>query len=277
MPVDTTPTIYTAGADLEHGWGPTTPLVDTIHRRSVLALAESTARPSQAMGARTIRTDDVIATHLGRPAGYWNAAVIVRPLDSHGWDRALRAISDLESNASTGESGAVDLWSPFPTPDLAPEGWVLAGHPVAMWRPPTTTPSPPDSGLRIERVVDADGIAEWGRAAVECYPLDADPGTIATPGLLDAPDIHLLIGRDAGRPVAVAATVITNDANAVAFVAIHADARGQGHGKAITWAATSVEPDLPAVLLASDDGRPLYEHLGYLPHTRWTMWIRPHR
>lgn len=277
MTVDTARTVYIGDAELEHGWAPATPLADTIHRQSVFALAESTARPSEAMGARTIRTDDVIATHLGRPAGYWNAAVVTRPLDAHGWDNVLHAVADLESTAMTRGPGAVDLWSPFPTPDLRPEGWVLAGHPVAMWRPPTGAPSARDATLHIERVVDTDSIDEWARTAVESYPLDDDPTAIATPRLLEADDVHLLIGRDAGRPVAAAATVITNDTNAVAFVATHADVRGQGHGRAITTAATSVRPDLPATLLASDDGRPLYEQLGYLPLTRWTMWIRPHR
>jgi hypothetical protein len=42
----------------------------------------------------------------------------------------------------------------------------------------------------------------------------------------------------------------------------------------VTWAATVAAPALPAVLLASDPGRPVYERMGYLPLLRATMWTR---
>jgi hypothetical protein len=52
-------------------------------------------------------------------------------------------------------------------------------------------------------------------------------------------------------------------------------ARGHGYGAAVTWAATTADPTLPAVLIASDPGRPVYDRLGYTALTRWTMWARP--
>ena len=53
-------------------------------------------------------------------------------------------------------------------------------------------------------------------------------------------------------------------------------ARGRCAGAAITWAATTHHPDQPAVLIASDDGQPVYQRLGYLRLERWTVWcIRP--
>lgn len=264
--------VYAADAELEHGWGASTPLDDTIHRRSVLALAESTARPSEAMGARSIRTDELVATHLGRPAGYWNAAVVTRPPDAAGWQRVGLALAELD--AEPGSAGHVDLWSPFPTPDLRVDGWQLAGHPVAMWRPPGANEPPVPPDLRIERVTDEAGVHRWADAAVASYPLDADPSVIATTDLLDAEDVHLYTGSVEDRPVAVAAVVLTHGTNAVVFVAVRSDARGRGYGRAITGTATTARPELPAVLLASDDGRPVYERMGYLPLTRWTMWVR---
>jgi hypothetical protein len=61
----------------------------------------------------------------------------------------------------------------------------------------------------------------------------------------------------------------------VEYVAALPAARGQGAASAATWAATLSEPDLPAVLVASDDGRPLYERMGYVAIERWTVWVRP--
>jgi hypothetical protein len=43
----------------------------------------------------------------------------------------------------------------------------------------------------------------------------------------------------------------------------------------VAWAATTCDPARPAVLIASDDGRPVYERLGYLPVERWTVWLQP--
>jgi hypothetical protein len=33
--------------------------------------------------------------------------------------------------------------------------------------------------------------------------------------------------------------------------------------------------DLPAMLLSSDDGRSIYERMGFLPLQRLTLWYRP--
>ena len=46
-------------------------------------------------------------------------------------------------------------------------------------------------------------------------------------------------------------------------------------GAAVTWAATSADPDVPAVLVASDDGRPTYERMSDAALERWTAWLRP--
>ena len=58
-------------------------------------------------------------------------------------------------------------------------------------------------------------------------------------------------------------------------VAVMPAARGRGAGAAVTWAATSAFPSQPAVLIASDDGQPVYARLGYQRLERWTIWLRP--
>ena len=42
----------------------------------------------------------------------------------------------------------------------------------------------------------------------------------------------------------------------------------------VTQAAALADPTVPAVLIASDLGRPVYERLGFLPVSRWTLWMR---
>jgi hypothetical protein len=49
--------------------------------------------------------------------------------------------------------------------------------------------------------------------------------------------------------------------------------RGRGYGEAMTWAATLALPDRPSMLISSDAGRRTYERMGYLPLTRFTLWL----
>jgi len=53
--------------------------------------------------------------------------------------------------------------------------------------------------------------------------------------------------------------------------------RGKGYGAAVTEAAATAVPEEPAVLLASDDGRHVYERTGFLAVDRWTLWTRLER
>jgi predicted GNAT family acetyltransferase len=74
--------------------------------------------------------------------------------------------------------------------------------------------------------------------------------------------------------VSVAAAHVGEAVVNVEWVATLPDARGKGYGAAVTWAATLARPSLPAVLISSDDGRTVYERMGYLPIVRFTLWFR---
>ena len=47
-----------------------------------------------------------------------------------------------------------------------------------------------------------------------------------------------------------------------------------GCGAALTWRATLADPALPALLLATEEGRPVYEQISYLALFRFTLWSR---
>jgi predicted aconitase with swiveling domain len=83
------------------------------------------------------------------------------------------------------------------------------------------------------------------------------------------------VGYVDGEPVSVAAAHVAAGATLVEYVAALPSARGRGAGAAVTWAATLADPAAPAVLIASDDGRPTYERMGYVAVERWTAWLRP--
>ena len=83
----------------------------------------------------------------------------------------------------------------------------------------------------------------------------------------------VFLGLVDGRPVATAMAHVAAGVNHVEFVSTRSDHRGRGIGAALTWAATVAEPTLPAVLISSDDGRGVYEALGYLSVVRWTLWL----
>ena len=52
---------------------------------------------------------------------------------------------------------------------------------------------------------------------------------------------------------------------AVTLVATVPEARRRGSGAALTWRVTLAKPALPSLLLATEEGRPVYERMGYLP------------
>jgi predicted GNAT family acetyltransferase len=83
------------------------------------------------------------------------------------------------------------------------------------------------------------------------------------------------VGWEGDQPVSAAATFIEAGINDVTLVGTVPEARRRGFGAALTWRATLAEPGLPAMLLSSDDGRPVYERMGFLPLLRFTLWYRP--
>jgi len=87
--------------------------------------------------------------------------------------------------------------------------------------------------------------------------------------------LRLWVGDAYDRPVATAAAYVDAGVVGVNFVATLPHERRRGYGEAVTWRATMAAPELPAVLLASDPGRPVYTRMGYLPVTRFSLWVRP--
>jgi hypothetical protein len=260
------------GEQLATGWEPDLDPADTLVRRAVLAHASWAAAVPEALGQAARRTDHWSGGHVGDRGLLTNPVVVTSPLAADDWGGVLAQV------AETLPPGVpYFLISPFPTPDLSGHGLVRIGHPPLMVRFPGGSAPPPRDGVSLHEVQDADELAVAERVLVEGYPMPdlepLTPGDVLAPAILDGPTRVWTATVD-GEPAAVAAAHVAGGAVLVEYVAALPTARGRGAAAAATWAATLCEPDLPAVLVASDDGRPLYERMGYVAIERWTVWVR---
>ncbi len=254
---------------LTTGWEPGLPPDDTITRRFVLAYAERIAAMAGRTGGRQKWVDGARMADLRSPFGYDNAVVVTRPLGEAEWPDLVAA-----ADAFFPAPRWWVLLSVFPTPDLTAHGLVRVGHPPLMLRPPGPTPVPAP-GLDVRPVTDAATLADFRSVLVEAYGLAAaERPAIADPALVGSM-LQLRVGYADGVPVATAGAAVHHGIVEVDWVATLAPARRRGFGAAITSAVVDVAPDLPAVLVASDDGQGVYRRLGFLDLFRITMWEHP--
>ena len=260
------------------GWEPETPVTDSLLRRFLLNWTLGVEAHGLPLGGRSLRRDDLAAVDVERPTVGANVATLLAPLFPADVDEILAAL-DAFYTFSTGErAGTVYLFSPWPTPDLRPHGWALLDHPPLMLRPAGGAVPPPPPGLRIEVVRDEETLRAFEVAIVRGFmmpELEAQgPGAAFSADILTDDRQRLWVGWDEDRPVAAAASFVAAGINDVTLVATVPEARRRGYGAALTWRATLADPTLPSLLLASEEGRPVYEHMGYTSLFRFTLWSR---
>lgn len=264
--------------DLETGARPSTPAGDNLCRDYNEGLATGYRALAAARGDRVHEDGELALTDRGSPSPFANLAVLRRPLGDGAWASVASRLHEFYGGRP---GGPFLLFSPWPTPDLAPSGFELVGHPPLMLRAaaPMDVECPPS--VEVRPVTDAASARDWERALVEGFPLpELAP---AAPGcLLPAPAVgagtwrHWVAYLD-DRPVGTAAATVGDHHVDVQFVATVESARGKGIGRALAATATLAQPSLPALLVASDLGRPVYDRLGYLPLFRYTLWAGQRR
>jgi GNAT superfamily N-acetyltransferase len=143
-----------------------------------------------------------------------------------------------------------------------------------MFRATGTKPPPAPKELEITEVEDADGIREFERVLATAFG-QPDAPSVWDERVLELSGLHFWLGCVEGSAVATSAVSVTRGVNGVQTIATLPDYRGHGYGEAMTWVATTADPMRPAVLLASDLGRPVYERMGYTALLRFTYWRIP--
>lgn len=253
---------------LTTGWEPGAPADDTITRSFVLAHAERITAMAERTGGRQKWVSGARMADLGSPFGHDNAVVVTRPLAEAEWPGVVA-----EAAAFFPPSRWWVVLSVFPTPDLRAHGLARVGHPPLMLRPPGRTP-PLIADLEVRPVADAATLADFGEVLVAGFGL-AEVGVPAVADLALAGSLlhlHLRVGYVDGVPVATAGATVHHGIVEVDWVATLPGARRRGYGAAMTAAVVGVAPELPAVLLASDDGLATYRRLGFLDLFRTTIW-----
>ena len=263
---------------LRAGWEPDTPVEDSLLRRFLVNWTTSIEAHGLPLGGRRLRRDDLAAVDLGRPSFGGNVATLLAPLFPQDVDDVVAALDEFYGFLRGGSTGTVFLFSPWPTPDLRPGGWTLLGYEPLMLRPAGGEAPPPPPGLRIEEVRDEAGLRTFERAIVRGFgsaELEAaGPGAVFRVEILADDRYRLWVGWEEDRPVSAASTFVAAGINDVTLVGTVPEARRRGYGAALTWRATLADPALPALLLATDEGRPVYERMGYLPLVRFAVWSR---
>jgi hypothetical protein len=266
-------TVTTTERPLEDGWLPDTPIDDTVLRRFLHDQADVNDTVARACGGRVDRTDGVFLTDAASAVPYYNQALLARPLRGDA-DPVLDTVDSFFARSAA----VATLLSLWPTPDLAARGWILGGHPAFVARGPAPRDDLVAPGVELRDVSSVDDLHAAERVAVEGYPIEsareAPAGSVLPRALLDS-TLRIRLALVDGAPAAVGLGHVGHGVVNLCLGATLPSARRRGAWEALVWARVGDAPELPAVAYTSDYSRPGFLRMGFLPITRFTLWIRP--
>ncbi len=256
-------------SDLTTGWEADVPADDSLLRAYVLTTADRGEVLANAAGGPTRRTERAAFADGRSPVPFDNVVTLLAPLTAAEAREVVEEALDFYP-----DDRAFLVQSTWPVPDAGDLGITLMGHPPFMFRPAGPPAEVRDSGLDIREVVDEDGLEVFFHTITEAYPMPADDSALRNVGVLGT-GIRLWVGYEGDRPVGTAGVFVAHGTNDVEWISVYDDCRGKGYGAALTWAATLADPAVPAVLIASDPGQPVYQRMGYVALTHLSLWFRP--
>lgn len=257
---------------IEDGWLPDTPVDDTVQRQFVHNQAEANELTARALGGHVAHSRNVFLADSGTPVPYLNQAILRRPVLDRGDD-----VLDEVDGFFEGVDRPTTLLSMWPTPNLATVGWHLVGHPVLVMRAPAPVPEETAPGVAVRAASGPDDFAAAERVVVEGYPIpeaaDLPAGAILPPRL-EGSGLTVRLGLLDGEPVGIGNSHIGADVVNLCLGATLPSARRRGVWEALVWARVGDAPELAAVAYTSDLSRPGFLRMGFLPITRFTLWVR---
>ena len=260
--------------ELVTGWGAHEAIDDSVLRRFVFNQAEVVRAMASGPDARQAVDDDVVMVDSGGPVPYNNMAVLLRPVTSRD-DPVLDRITEFYADTRDRVALLLSVW---PLPDLAARGLHPAGHPMFVVRAPGPVTVAIRDGVEVRRVTTVEDLRVLERVAVDGYPLDeardTPPGTVFPDALLDT-GMSLRLGIVDGEAVSGAAALGAHGVTNLCFAATLDAGRRRGVWSALVWARVNDAPDLPAVAFTSDDSRPGFVKMGFLPLQRLTLLVHP--
>lgn len=265
------------GEYLDPGYDEQTPdgdnqLLDFVRAESALWTSWG-----EAMQAEIVHDDTgALWVDSGCLSVFGNPVIWARPVSP---DAAGSLTDRMRATYAARPGGPFLLYSPFPTPELSAFGLSRVGHPPCMVKMPGVGESVVNDAIDIRRVGDKAGLDDFERTLVEAYPIPEvepwRPGVMMGEGVLDDPRWQIYVGYVADEPVGTSAAFVTDHAVDVTLVSTRPQHRGRGFGRAITSAAVQADTSKPAMLLASDDGQPVYRAMGFATISRFTLWVGP--
>jgi len=254
---------------LETGWLADTPVGDSVLRRFLHNQVQVNELVALARGGRAERVDGASLASAGPVSPFFNQALLTRPLS--GPDDAT--LDTVAAFYAQGGGLVVSLW---PTPDLAARGWHLLGHPMFVVRAPA--PVPEDmlhrEGVTVTEVTAPADLRTWEHVVLEGYP--APPAADGRPTMADGvlgTRLRLRLASVDGTPVAAAAGHVAGGVVNLCTAATLPAARRRGAWASLVWHRVADDPSLPAVAFTSDDSRPGFLSMGFLPICRFTLWL----
>ena len=218
------------------GWETDTPTEDTYLRRFLVNWTDGVGAHGVPAGRRTLRRADLAAVDVGRPSFGTNVATLTAPLAREAVDEVTAALDGFYGFSTGDASGTVILFSPWPTPDLAPHGWTLMGYEPLMLRPTGGEAPAQPPGLRVEEVRDAAALRAFEQAVARGFEspgLEAQgAGVLFDPAVLGDDRFRIWVGWECDIPVCGASTFVSAGINDVTIVATIPEARHRGYGSA---------------------------------------------
>jgi hypothetical protein len=249
---------------------------ELVHQ-SAQVLARFWFHLARSMNWRRKKWDDIWLTDSGSHGRIINNATMIRSIDPSKSADIARKLRDFYHNS---QGGGYSIWDPWQCLDLAKYGYSSHELPL-MIRPTGGEIPPPPEGLKIIEVEDAETLKSVEITLIEGWPVPtlnpSVPGTIWDKRILGDEAFRIWLGVFEERPVSCSHAFIDRDFILVGPIATVPEMRQRGFGKALTWQATMAMPSLPAMLHASELGKPVYERIGYYSVAGLTLWSKDDR